>query len=295
MPPTIHPTDDNIVPVDRESEPKGPPVQETVAQSNELAVILPLEHDKCQFDLTLSDDNMEAFYASLRVETYTPDIRDDSKLVHPQMTEETKKALEILKEFLSKQFCHLLEPTSSSTSMKTTLEYLCTLFKDDDVPMSLKSLMLQLSAEFTQWSCDYNDASMKLESSKAGLSKLQELEEGLVANKKQFSEFVSIENELGSQLVYLEERMKELEEQINAIKVNISISGVARDTTLGKKRETFEVGRVLKAQRDELRKRRPRLRAEQESAKATKAYIEDEWLKIREKFDRILDIFGFDY
>jgi hypothetical protein len=40
---------------------------------------------------------------------------------------------------------------------------------------------------------------------------------------------VSIESELTSQLVYLEERMKELEENISVIKVNISISEVARD------------------------------------------------------------------
>jgi hypothetical protein len=252
--------------------------------------ILP-SHQELEPEELFSDDNMKAFYSTLHAETYASleDTSDDSKLAYSKLSEETKKALEILKELLSKQMCHLIEPTSS-TSMKTTLQYLCTLIADDDVSMRLKSVMLQLLADFTQWSCDYNDANIKLESSILVLSKLQKLEEGVVANKNQFREFVSIESELGSQLVYLEERMKELEEQISVIKVNMSISAVARDTALRKKRETFEAGRVLKSQRDELRKRRLRLRAEQESAKATKGYIEDEWSKIREKFDRILKI-----
>ncbi|KAJ1417968.1 putative TMV resistance protein N-like [Sesbania bispinosa] len=302
VPPIIIHLADNIMLADQEPEPKGSPVLEYEAKGNEV-VLIPMEHNTCQFDISLRDDNMEAFYAALHAETYAPpsplalgDTRDDSKLAYPQMSEETKKALEILKEFLSNQFCHLLQPASSS-SMKTTLDYLYTLFADeyDDVSLSVKSLTLQLSADFTQWSWDYIDASMKLESSTAGLSKLDTLEESLKANKNQFIEFVSIENELGSQLAYLEERMKELEEQINAIKSNISISTVARDTALGKKRETFEAGRVLKAQRDELRKRRPRLRAELESAKATKANIEDEWSNIREKFDRLFNMYGLDY
>ncbi|KAI5445052.1 hypothetical protein KIW84_013345 [Lathyrus oleraceus] len=253
--------------------------------SNDISVI-PMEHD-----------NMEAFYSSLHAETYISlgDTSDVSKLVYPKMSEETRKALEILKELLSKQISHLIEPTST-TSMRTTLEYLCTLIaEDDDVSMRLKSVILQLLADFTQWSCDYNDANMKLESSILVLSKLQNLEEGVVANKDQFSEVVSIESGLTGQLVYLEERMKELQEKISVVKMNISISEVARDAAVRKKRETFEEGRELKAQRDELRKRRLRLRAEQESAKVTKGYIEDEWSKIGEKFDRILKRFELDY
>lgn len=54
-----------------------------------------------------------------------------------------------------------------------------------------------------------------------------------------------------------------------------------------KKRETFEEGKELKAQIDELKKQML-LRAEQESSKATKGNIKDEWSKIEEKFDRIL-------
>lgn len=260
-------------------------------------VVIQMEHNTCQFN-----DNMEAFYAALHAETYAPpsplslrDTRDDSELAYPQMSEESKKALEILKELLSKQFCYLLDSTSS-TSMKTTLEYLCTLFADDDeVSLSLKSLILQLSAELPQWSWVYTDASMKLESSSSGLLRLDTVEEGLVTNKNQFSEFVSIEKELCSQLADLEQRKKELEEKINAIKANISMSAVARDSALRKKSETYVEGRVLKAQRDELRKRKPTLIAEKESAKAIKASIEDEWSKIREKFDRILNTFGLDY
>ncbi|KAL5081228.1 hypothetical protein RYX36_009649 [Vicia faba] len=134
---------------------------------------------------------------------------------------------------------------------------------------------------------------MKIEASTLVLSKLQKLEEGVVANKDQFSEFVSIESELTSQLVHLEERMKELQEQISVINENILISEVARDAAVRKKRETFEEGRELKAQRDELRKRRLRLRVEQELAKATKGYIEDEWSKIGKKFDKNINFTDF--
>ncbi|KAL5081229.1 hypothetical protein RYX36_009650 [Vicia faba] len=95
---------------------------------------------------------MESFYSALHAETFSPleDTRDDSKLAYHKMSEEIKKALEILKELLSKQISHLLEPTSS-TSMKTTLEYLCTLIADDDeVSMRIRSVILQLLADFTQ-------------------------------------------------------------------------------------------------------------------------------------------------
>lgn len=296
VPTTIHPAE-NFVLADQESEPRGPPVLRYETKRDELDVF-PVAHNTNHFDLTMRDDNMEAFYAALHAETFAlptlRDTRDDSKLAHPKMSEETKKALEMLKEILSKPFYQLLDPGSSS-SIQTALEYLSTLSADDDVSLCLKSLVLQLSTDITQWSCDYIDASTKLESSTAGLSKLDALEEGLIANKNQFSEFSSIENELCSQLVCLEQRLKELEEQIKAIKYNISNSKVARDTAFIKKREIFEKGRTLKAQRDQLRRQRPCLRSEQESAKATKANIEDEWSKIREKLDGILNIVGSNY
>ncbi|OIW15678.1 hypothetical protein TanjilG_09616 [Lupinus angustifolius] len=278
---------ENIMLADHGSELKGPPMLDDLAA-------IPMEHNTNQFDLILKDDNMEAFYAALHAETLalssltSSDTEADSTLAYPRINEETKKALEILKQFLSKQFCQLLDQ-GSYTSMKTTLEYLCTLSADDDsdVSLALKSLIQQFSTEVTQWSYDYLDANMKLESSTTFLVKLETLEEGLITNKNQFSEVVSIENELCSKLVYLEERKKELEEQINGVKANISISALARDNVLRKKRETYEEAMMMKIQRDELRKQRPRLRAEQESAKATKGNIEDEWLKIRDKFDRI--------
>ncbi|XP_057760764.1 disease resistance protein RUN1-like [Arachis stenosperma] len=265
-------------------------------KSNKLDVF-PMAHNTSQFDF---NDNMEEFYATLRAETFalssltSRNGRDDFKLAYPEISEETEKALETLKEFLSKQF-HQLLSLGSFSSMKAALESLSTLSTDADVSLCLKSLLLQLSTDFDQWSCDYIDASMKLESSTAGLSKLDTLEDSLIANKNQFSEFSSIEIDLCSQLVYLEQRKKELEQQLEAIKYSISISEVTRDTALSKKRETFEEGKMLKAQRDQLRKQRPRLRSEQESAKATKANIEDEWSKIREKFDGILNIFGSKY
>ncbi|KAE9588313.1 putative TIR domain, winged helix-turn-helix DNA-binding domain-containing protein [Lupinus albus] len=279
---------ENIELADHCSELKGPPMLDDLAA-------IPMEHNTTQFDLTSKDDNMEAFYAALHAETFAlssltlSDTEADSKLAYSRMSEETKKALEILKEFLSKQFCQLLDQ-GSYTSMKTALEYLCTLSANDDdsdVSLALKSLIQQFSTEITQWSCDYIDANKKLESSTTFLVKLETLEEGLITNKNQFIEVVSIENELCSKLVYLEERKKELEEQINDVKANITISALARNNAVRKKRETYEEAIMLKTQRDELRKLRPRLRAEQESAKATKGNIEDEWLKIKDKFDRI--------
>ncbi|MED6124984.1 hypothetical protein PIB30_064064 [Stylosanthes scabra] len=264
--------------------------------SNKLDAF-PIAQNTSQFDLS---DNMEEFYATLNAETFalssltSRDSRDDSKLSYPEISEETGKALEMLKEFLSEQF-HQLLSSGSFSSMKAALECLSTLSADDDVSLCLKSLLQQLSADFDQWSCDYIDASTKLESSTAGLSMLDTLEDSLMANKNQFSEFSSIEVDVCSQLVYLEQRKKELEELLEAIKYSISISQVARDTALSKKRETFEEGRMLKDQRDQLRKQRPRLRSEQESAKATKANIEDEWSKIREKFEGILNNFGSKY
>ncbi|CAL0323876.1 unnamed protein product [Lupinus luteus] len=278
---------EKIVLADHSSELEGLPMPDDLAAN-------PMEHNKTEFDLTLKDDSMEAFYAALHAETFalasltSSDPEADSKLAYPRMSEETKKALEILKQLLSKQFCQLLDQ-GSYTSMKTALEYLYTLSADDDsgVSLALKSLIQQFSTEVTQWSYDYIDANMKLESSTTFLVKLETLEEGLISNKNQFNKVVSIENELCSKLVYLEERKKELEEQINDVKGNISIAALARDNALRKKRETYEEAMMLKSQRDELRKLRPRLRAEQESAKATKGNIEEEWLKIRDKFDRI--------
>lgn len=54
---------------------------------------------------------MGAFYTTLHAEIFAlsslRDTKADSRLAYPRMSEETKKSLEILKEFLSKQFCQL--------------------------------------------------------------------------------------------------------------------------------------------------------------------------------------------
>lgn len=59
----------------------------------------PKEHDRCEFDEAVSDDNMEPFYSTLHAETFSP--KEDSKLVYPKMNKEIKKAFEILKELLT--------------------------------------------------------------------------------------------------------------------------------------------------------------------------------------------------
>ncbi|KAI4351989.1 hypothetical protein L6164_006284 [Bauhinia variegata] len=271
---------------------KGPSVLEYESKKDELSVIT-IETNTNEFDLSLIDNNMEAFYTALQTETSSllplKDTRDNTKLANSFTKEETNEALKILQGFLSKQFFHLLQP-GSSTSLKTSIEYICSSSADDEISLGLKSFILQLSRDYTHWRGDYVDASLKLESTTADLSKLDRVEDSLQANMNQFSEFASMENELQGELTFLEERKKELEEQINALKASISMSAFAKEASFRNKRETFDKGRILKAERDELRKQRPRLRAEQESAIATQTNIEAEWSRLREQFDRILNI-----
>ncbi|KAI4347380.1 hypothetical protein L6164_008196 [Bauhinia variegata] len=115
---------------------------------------------------------------------------------------------------------------------------------------------------------------------------IDKLEEGLGANKNQFKEVVSLEDELSNQLAYLEERKKELEEQIVTIKTNISVFPSAKNSAAKRKREIFEEGKMLKAQRVELKEQAMNLGDEWESAKKIQADIRAEWSKLGEKFNK---------
>lgn len=253
-----------------------------------------LESPRNQEELALDDVEMKAFYASLDAETSVTSPSQDTTKVITELSntttpcEETKKALKTLQDLLSKDFSVLLH-TGQCGAMKSTIGYLSKLSADDGISAEMKLLILEVSREFTRWSCDYNDASKKIESASSNILKADKLEEGLEANKNEFKEVLSLENELSNQLAFLEQKKKELEEQINAIKANLSVFQTAKVTAIKRKREVFEEGKALKAQRDELREQVPHLRDEREVAKKIQDNIRAEWSKLGEKFDKSLN------
>lgn len=242
--------------------------------------------------LTIDDLDMEAFYANLDAETTVPSPLNDTRMV-PELSnrmppsEETQEALKTLRDFLTKDLSVLLEP-HQHTTMKATLDYLTNLPAQEGIPVDTRSLIIEVSRQFTCWSLDYTEESRKIESTTAKLLKADELKEGLEANKNCFREVMYLENELCNELAYLEERKKELEELINAVKANISASQEARNMAVHTKREIFGEARILKAQRDELGEHVPGLRYEQELAKKIQANIRAEWLKLGEKVNNSL-------
>ncbi|KAK4280552.1 hypothetical protein QN277_012165 [Acacia crassicarpa] len=251
-----------------------------------------IESPKNQIDLTLDDSEMRAFYASLDAETSVvlppQDIRVCSELPRTPPCEETEKALKTLQDFLSKDFSVVLH-SEQRNAMKSTLEYLYNLTDEDGVSLEVRLLISEVSKRFPQWSSEYNNAGRQIECASTNLLKADKLEESLEANKNQFKELASLENELSSQLAGLEERKKELEEQLSGIKANLCVFQSAKNTATKRKREIFEEGKTLKAQRDELKGRAPYLRDEWELAKKTQANIKAEWSELAEKFNERLD------
>ncbi|CAL5184918.1 unnamed protein product [Lathyrus oleraceus] len=268
---------------------------------NSPTLFLPsLESRQNQEELSLDDDvEMKAFYASLDVETSfkspsqdTTVITESSNTTTP--SEETSKALKTLQDLLSKDFSVLLQ-TKQCGAMKSTIEYLSKMSSVKGISSEMKLLILEVSREFTRWSCDYNNASKKIESASSNITKADKLEESLEANKNEFKEVLSLENELCNQLATLEQRKKELEDQINAIKANISVFQSAKFTAAKRKREVFEEAKTLKAQRDELREQVPQLKDEREMAKKIQENIQVEWLKLGEKFNKRLNGVNSEY
>ncbi|KAK7314799.1 hypothetical protein VNO77_33327 [Canavalia gladiata] len=269
------------------------PIQELHAKTSSSLLLSSIESPKNQGELTLDDVEMKAFYASLDAETSVMSPSRDTAVItelsNTTPCEETKKALKTLQDLLSKDFSDLLH-TGQSCTIKSAIEYLSKLSADDGLSAELKLLILEVSREFTRWSCDYNDATRKIESASSNILKADKLEESLEANKNEFKEVLSLENELNNQLSCLEQRKKELEEQINAIKANISVFRSAKTTSTKRKREVFEEAKTLKAQRDELREQVPHLRDEWEGAKKLQANIRAEWSKLGEKFNKSLNV-----
>ncbi|RDX98793.1 TMV resistance protein N, partial [Mucuna pruriens] len=274
---------------------RGEPPQNT----NSTMVLLPTTIDSLrnQINLTINDADMEAFYAVLDAETSVVSPNNDSRVVselaNKMPSEETKKALKTLQDFVTKDFSVLLGPCEYNI-MKDTLDYLINLPAEDGISVEIRSLIIQVSRQFTHLSWDYTCEGKKIESTTAKLLKADELEVGLEANKIYFKEVMCLENELCNELAYLEERKKELEEQINAVKANISASQAARNIATQTKREIFAEAKILKAQRDVLREQVPHLRDEKELAKKIQAHIRDEWSKLGEKINKSLRHEEFD-
>ncbi|RDY02103.1 hypothetical protein CR513_14482, partial [Mucuna pruriens] len=268
------------------------PIQELHPKTSSSLLLPSIESPKNKGELTLDDVEMKAFYASLDAETPvmspSQDTTVSAEVSNTTPSEETKKALKTLQDLLSKDFSDLLN-TGQSGSIKSAIEYLSKLSEDDGISPEMRLLILEVSREFTRWSCDYNDASRKVESASTNISKADKLEESLEANKIEFKEVSSLENELSNQLSCLEKRKKELEEQINAIKANISVFQSAKVTSTKRKREVFEEAKTLKVQRDELREQVPHLRNELEVAKKNQAHIRAQWSKLGDKFVKSLN------
>ncbi|CAI8593418.1 unnamed protein product [Vicia faba] len=261
---------------------------------NSSTLLMPsLDSSQNQEELSLDDAEMKAFYASLDVETsFKSPAQDTTVITRSSNTttpcEETSKALKTLQDLLSKEFSVLLQ-AKQCCAMKSTIEYLSNMSSVKGISSEMKLLILEVSREFTRWSCDYNDASKKIESASSNIAKADKLEESLEANKNEFKEVLSLENELCNQLATLEQRKKELEDQINAIKANISVFQSAKFTAAKRKREVFEEAKALKAQRDELKEQVPQLKDEREMAKKIQENIQVEWLKLGEKFNKSLN------
>ncbi|KOM43151.1 hypothetical protein LR48_Vigan05g075500 [Vigna angularis] len=260
-------------------------ILQTPQNNNSSTIVLPTT---VQTSLTVNDADMEAFYAVLDDEISVVSLNNDStvvsKLTNQRPSEETKKALKSLQAHVTKEFSALLGPNEYST-MNDTLEYLTNLPAEDGISVEIRSLIIQVSRQFTRWSRDYTSENKKIESTTSKLLKADELEKCLEANKTNFKQVMCMENELCNDLAYLEQRKRELEEQIKAVKANISASEAAKNMATQIKRKIFGEAKILKAQRDELREQVPHLRDEQELAKKIQSNIRDEWSKLGEKFN----------
>lgn len=226
---------------------------------------------------------MEEFYASLEAEKASPiEVQSNNETVRTRPSEETQKSLQILQDLVSKKFSHLLHPGRSGL-MKDILKYLLSLTPDEGFSLKSKSIILQLSHGFSQWSLDYNNANIKLESATTDLTKAEKMKDYLEDNVKDFREMDMVEKCLSNQLACLQEEKRELEEKMNAIKAEIADFTAQRDTVAKRKTELFQTGSVMKAERDDLRNQVPRLKAEKELANITQANIEEEWSKLGEQ------------
>ena len=238
-----------------------------------------------QVPLIQDDTEMEAFYSSLDVGDHVFSCSQDHLSTNAP-SEEAKEALKVVQDFISNDASILLHPEQCIV-MKASLDYLSNLSADDGISEEMKILISEASRLFTHWSRDYIEASMKIESIALELQRADKLEAGLKANKSQFCEVASMENELLQKLAMMEKSKKELEEQINAIKANLSACESQKNMVVQRKRDIYNQGKTIKVQRDELWKKVPHLQHEKGLAKETQAKIKAEWSKLGEKFKTI--------
>ncbi|KAL1319057.1 hypothetical protein AAHE18_15G250500 [Arachis hypogaea] len=225
--------------------------------------------------------NAEA-YTKTDSESYPYGNQANIVSVITRPSEETKKELQFLRDLVTKKFSLLLHPGRSGL-LKDKLKYLLTLPPEEGVSLITKSLLSQLSTSFAQWSVDYNIASVKLESADKELLRAEKVKEELKGNKEEYKGVKMVEDTLRDQLESLEEKKRELEVQINAIKTEIADLSAESDIAAKRKREVFENAKMLRSERDGLRNQVPRLKAEKEWAKVTQANIEAEWSLLAEQ------------
>ncbi|KAI4357639.1 hypothetical protein L6164_001576 [Bauhinia variegata] len=231
--------------------------------------------------------DMIAFYASIGTNSSALPLGEkNSESLNIKPSEKTQKALQSLQNLFSNKFSLLLHP-GRSVFMKDTLHYLLNLSPEDGISPSMKMVILQVLRSFSKWSLDYWYAIPKLELSAENLSNLENIEKDLEDNIKEFKDVARLEDCLRSKFVSLEERKRELEKQINAVNNEIAACKSERGRVAERKKEVFEKGRKINAQKEDLRNRVPQLRAEQEWAKTTQACIESEWLNLVQQFQQI--------
>ncbi|OIV89997.1 hypothetical protein TanjilG_00375 [Lupinus angustifolius] len=188
---------------------------------------------------------MEAFYASVEAETNCMSSKPNKAYVIPGRSVETQKALQVLRDLVTKKFSLLLH-IGGNFWMEDNLNHLLSLSPDDGVSLRTKLILQQISEGFAEWSLDYEEAWFELASAVDDLSKSDEVNGNLEAN----------------------------EEEIKSITSEIADFAAKRDKVTKKKKQVFGRGTLLKAERDVLRKEEPMLKAKQELLKLTLATIE---------------------
>ncbi|KAK7291272.1 hypothetical protein RIF29_06277 [Crotalaria pallida] len=250
------------------------------------------------------DVEMKASYANPDGGARVPSHSHDKSTTAPP----SEVAREIAQDFIDNDASILLHP-EECRDMKARLDDLSNLSEDDGISRGMITFISEASNKFANWCREYTEATEKIEFTASELSRADKLEAGLKVNKKLFRQIILVESDLLQNLTKMEEEKKKLEEQINAIKADIPSNQSGKKKVLEeqinvivadissyqlekkmvhrRKRGIFEEGKMLKTQRDELRKKKPDLLHEHGLAKETQTKITDEWSKLGENFKKI--------
>jgi hypothetical protein len=228
--------------------------------------------------------DMKAFYSSLISEKTSPSSHVVS-MKNTSPSEKTKTSIHTLKYLLSKDFSLLLQP-GWSREMNDTLRYLLILEQNEGFCMTTKLEIQKLLLYFEQWSLEYHSASKLSATAEAELLKCSEVMNDLDANLKDFQELNMMEKFVCNELANMQEEKRKLEEKIKLINVHIANSTKRIDEIAKRKNELFQKGKMLKADRDDVRIPVTKMKAEKELAQRTQDIIEEEWSKLGEQFIR---------